>query len=80
MVAAIVCGDDPARAARLLGAADALIGRASYELEPGENQLRRETLDHLVPALSRERLADEQGQGRALPPEDAVELALGSLR
>jgi predicted ATPase len=69
--------EDPARAARLLGRADALREETtSRELEPLESRVRNEAEAELRARLGEDPYAAAYQEGRALTIEDALALAL----
>ena len=68
---------DPARAARLLGRADALREEtASRDDDPVERRVRDETEAELRARLGEDAYAAAYAEGRALALEDALALAL----
>jgi hypothetical protein len=68
--------DDSGRAARLLGAADALLETAGYVLESGERELHERTLAAIQARLDREDFESAWRDGRSLPLEAAADEAL----
>jgi tetratricopeptide (TPR) repeat protein len=69
---------DPARAARLLGRADALREEtASREADEFELRVRGETEAELRARLAEDAYAAAYAEGRSLAVDDALELALG---
>src|SRR5207249_4917341 len=68
--------DDPLRAARLLGRADALCEETALELEPLESRVRDKAKEELRASLGEDAYAAADAVGRALTLEDAVALAL----
>jgi class 3 adenylate cyclase len=75
-LAAAYAREDPMRAARLLGRADALCEERAYDLEPLEGRIRDETWAELQASLREDEYAAACAQGRALTLEDALALAL----
>jgi len=71
---------DPLRAARLMGAADALLETGGYVLEAGERELHERTIAALRARLDREELENAWREGKALSLEDAADEALASTR
>jgi predicted ATPase/DNA-binding SARP family transcriptional activator len=69
---------DACRAARLMGAADALLETAGYVLEAGERELHEQTLAAVGARLDREDFETAWREGRALSLEDAAVEALHS--
>ena len=68
--------DDPARAARLLGRADALCEETASDLDPLEARVRDETNAALRASLGEDAFAALQAEGRAFTLEEALMLAL----
>jgi predicted ATPase len=68
--------DDPLRAARLIGRADALCEETASDLEPLEGRVRDEAKAELRASLGEDAYAAAYAQGRALSLEDALTLAL----
>jgi predicted ATPase len=68
--------EDPARAARLLGSADALCEETASDLDPLEARLRDEAKAVLRASLGKNAFAALHAEGRALTLEDALTLAL----
>jgi tetratricopeptide (TPR) repeat protein len=70
--------EDPARAARLIGKADALIEETGSVFLRFEGRLRDETKAKLRASLREDAYGSRYAEGRALPLEDALALALGA--
>ena len=70
-------GEDAALAARLLGAAEALLEAIDATPSPLEAEIAERTTAALKAALGDERLGAETVAGRAWAPDEAVEAALG---
>jgi len=68
--------DDPVRAARLFGRADALCEETAFTLEPLEARVRDEAKADVQASLGEEVYAAAYGEGRGLALEDALALAL----
>jgi predicted ATPase len=75
-LAAAYAREDPARAARLLGRADALCEETAYDFEPIEARVRDEAKAGLRASLGKDAYAALHAEGRALTLEDALTLAL----
>jgi hypothetical protein len=73
---AAYAGDDPARAARLIGRADVLLDEAASELRQLEGRVRDDTEAELRMRLGEDAYAAVHAEGRALALEDALALAL----
>jgi predicted ATPase/DNA-binding SARP family transcriptional activator len=63
---------DPLRAARLMGAADALLETAGYVLESGEQELHERTLAAILAHLDREEFENAWREGHTLSFEAAA--------
>ena len=68
--------EDTARAARLLGRADALCEETASDLEPLEARVRDEANAALRASLGEDAFAALHAEGRALTLEEALALAL----
>jgi hypothetical protein len=68
--------DDPLRAARLLGRAEALCEETASDLEPLESRVRDKAKAELRARLGEEAYAAAYAAGRALTLGDALALAL----
>jgi predicted ATPase len=75
-LAAAYAGEDPARAARLIGGADVLLEEAASELHQLEGRVRDDTGAELRARLGEDAYAAVYAEGRALALEDALALAL----
>ena len=71
---------DPANAARLLGAAEQLLGEIGARLEALELALHERTVAALEEQLKPEELAAAWKRGQAFSLDEAVELALSAPR
>jgi predicted ATPase/DNA-binding SARP family transcriptional activator len=67
---------NPGRAARLMGAADALLETTGYVLESGEQELHERTLAAVRKRVAPEDFESAWHEGRALSPEAAADEAL----
>ena len=75
-IGAAYASTDPIRAASLIGRADVLCEETGAGLEPPERRLRDETTAELRAKLGDNTYAIVYAEGRALPLEDALALAL----
>jgi predicted ATPase len=75
-LAAAYARENPLRAARLLGRAEALCEETAYDLEPLEDSVRDQTRAQIQASLGEDGYAAACAEGRALTLEDALALAL----
>jgi AMMECR1 domain-containing protein len=68
--------EDPARAARLLGAAEALRGAIGLFRTPRDEEANARLIATVRAALGEERFAASWEEGRAMSLEQAIEYAL----
>ena len=79
LAALAMAGGGGERAARLLGAAEALRRNASITRAPLELDLEREILERCAATIGEEALAGAREQGRALTAKEAAGLGLEAL-